>query len=209
MAWPYCKATDFSKYVDRRVLVQILSDTDDDIADPTNAGAAEAAIAASTNGNEALKGGAADIDKAVIEARRYDVDALQLLAEVPADGSPDHGVYLRRLNAGLAVRQLQQRRIRATPEAAQMTAFGDWAAAELEAIRMGQGVIPARATPLTAAASEAIKAAGRGAVETTQEAGLPETGKFTTGVTTDLFPSRAFGVTDGNPRDRFNRGYDG
>lgn len=192
MAWPYCQPAKFSLYVDLRVLVQILSDTDQDIADPTNAGAANAAVVASALAAEALAAGAADMDQAMLEAKRYALADMQALADPPAQGVPDHGAYLRRLNAACAIRFLQQRRVRPGPEIKNLAAYGDWAEEELERIRTGQRIIPSSV----------------GGTAGNQDAGLP-TG-VTSSVTEGAFPSRMFGQTDGpgvGYIDRLNRGY--
>lgn len=192
MAWPYCQPANFSKYVDLRVLVQILSDTDADLADPTNAGAANAAITGSALALEALTAGATDMDQAMLEAKRYSLADMIALADPPAAGVPDHGAYLRRLNAACAIRFLQQRRVRPLPESRNLSQYGDWAEGQLELIRTGQRIIPSSV----------------GGTAGNQEAGLP-TG-VTSRQTEGAFPPRMFGQVDSPGLtyiDTLNRGY--
>lgn len=216
MAWPYCKTTQFSLYVDLRICCDLLTDLNAKLADAQNDPAgAQVAVAASAMLAEALKAGATDIDMAMIDSRRYDVDAMQLLAEIPTDGAPDHGVFLRRLNAGLAVRFLNDRRVRPEPESEETRTLGKWAAEVLEQIRLGHNVIPARAGPLTVLSGDpttaaAQKAAGRGAVESAQSAGLPDAGTSTVGISTCVWPYRMFGQTSCQQpcsTDPLNTGY--
>ncbi len=209
--WPYCRPDQLPRYVDTRVLEQILSDTDDNIDTGQLAVVGSAVYELAL---EHLKVGAADVDAAVTEAGKYRVDDLVWLADEPPDPAvgemprPDHGALLRRLNAGLALRSLQDRRVRPTPEAESMRALGTWAAAFLELVRTGRGLVPARGSlgllpaDLVAARESAVEG-----IAANVEAGKPSKHTFDT-ADPDLYPRRMFGRTELRDGDRLDRGYE-
>lgn len=180
MAWPYLKPGDVGLYVDTRVLPQLAADLGEGMAPPSYA-------TVTTGGDEynriveGLKWGAAEIDSALRSGGKYNAGHLKVLAEVipmTADelARQDYGTILRKLNAALLVQNLQERKVRAQPEAEAIVGLVKWGREKLERLRSGEDLLPAPTSePADSIEPEAI-AVNEGAGLPSMVSARPDTG---------------------------------
>lgn len=150
MIWPYLPLASVTDFVDPRVLKQMASDTGDDLTD------GQLATQLATPGSVidvSRTVGAGRIDQALQSAGKYDWNNLWVFAHKPdgtvtgdylSDGvtlRPDQGIVVRKLNAGLLLADLQQRRLRIQPDWDATLPIAQWAAEQLERISQGWDVL--------------------------------------------------------------------